>query len=33
MKKKIALLAILVIGFAVGNALANALLNPSFETG
>ena len=33
MKKKIALLVILVIGFAAGNALANALLNPSFELG
>ncbi|MFH1372075.1 MAG: hypothetical protein ABII09_12435 [Planctomycetota bacterium] len=33
MKKKIVLLVILVIGFAAGNALANALLNPSFEEG
>ena len=33
MKKKIVLLVILVIGFAAGNALANDLLNPSFEEG
>ncbi len=33
MKKKIVLLVILVIGFAAGNALANELLNPSFEEG
>jgi hypothetical protein len=33
MKKKIVLLVILVIGFAAGNALANALLNPGFEEG
>ena len=33
MKKKIVLLVILVIGFAAGNALANALLNPGFEQG
>jgi len=33
MKKKIVLLVILVMGFAAGNALANALLNPSFELG
>jgi len=33
MKKKIVLLVILVIGFAAGNALADALLNPGFEEG
>jgi hypothetical protein len=33
MKKKIVLLVILVIGFAAGNALANALKNPGFELG
>jgi hypothetical protein len=33
MKKKIVLLVILVTGFAAGNALANALMNPSFEEG
>ncbi len=33
MKKKIVLLVILVIGFAAGNALANDVLNPSFEEG
>jgi hypothetical protein len=33
MKKKIVLLVILVIGFAAGNALADALLNPGFEQG
>jgi hypothetical protein len=33
MKKKIVLLVILVVGFAAGNALANALKNPGFEEG
>ncbi|MCE5340569.1 MAG: hypothetical protein LLF92_05510 [Planctomycetaceae bacterium] len=33
MKKKIVLLVILVMGFAAGNALANALLSPGFEQG
>jgi len=33
MKKKIVLLVILVMGFAAGNALANNVLNPSFELG
>jgi hypothetical protein len=34
MKKKIVLLVILVVGFAAGNALANAaLMNPGFEEG
>jgi hypothetical protein len=33
MKKKIVLLVILVIGFAAGNALADNVLNPSFELG
>ncbi len=33
MKKKIVLLVILVVGFAAGNALANALLSSGFEQG
>ncbi|MGA2324627.1 MAG: hypothetical protein ABSG22_12365 [Sedimentisphaerales bacterium] len=33
MKKKIVLLVILVVGFAAGNVLANALMNPGFEQG
>ncbi len=33
MKKKIVLLVILVVGFAAGNVLANALLSPGFEQG